>query len=179
MNIPIFYIPTNIRFSFVIRPRDRNQSPSQFCPQNIYFMYQPPGKSQSPGLGLLLCSLASGSLTAAASILSNENKHTLIRLSKTVPACGETTHCAHLVSIDNLQYTIYTVLWTQKCNSKVKIELTTPRIQCEALETEPRRPLMRTCRDELCVVDGNGGEYILGILRVILAFPHSITGKRN
>ena len=107
MNIPIFYIPTNIRFSFVIRPRDRNQSPSQFCPQNIYFMYQPQGKSQSLGLGLLLCSLASGSLTAAASIPTNENKHTLICPSKTVPACGETTHCAHLVSIDNLVYYIY------------------------------------------------------------------------
>ena len=38
---------------------------------------------------------------------------------------------------------------------------------------------MRTCRDELCVVDGDGGEYILGILRVIFAFTHSITGKRN
>ena len=143
MNIPIFYIPANIRFSFVIRPRDRNQHPSQFCPQiySICVMYQPPGKPQCPGLGLLLCSLASGSLTAAASIPSNENKYTLIFLSKTILACGETTHCAHLVSIDNLQYTIYTVLWTQKCNSKVKIELTTPRIQCEALETEPRRPL--------------------------------------
>ena len=109
MNIPIFYIPANIRFSFVIRPRDRNQHPSQFCPQiySICVMYQPPGKPQSPGLGLLLCSLASGSLTAAASIPTNENKHTLICPSKTVPACGETTHCAHLVSIDNLVYYIY------------------------------------------------------------------------